>query len=102
MVDWATYTNDSPSAVFSQRFTYADLAICSLGCVVIAVAMMLVAAGQQPVAQIDVRVNVAPTPLRASDGQTCLAYELVATNLDSRLTARLDRLDVFGESEPKP
>ena len=71
-------------------------------CVVIAVAMMLVAAGQQPVAQIDVRVNVAPTPLRASDGQTCLAYELVATNLDSRLTARLDRLDVFGESEPNP
>jgi murein DD-endopeptidase MepM/ murein hydrolase activator NlpD len=73
------------------------------GCVVvIAGAMMLVGAGQRPLAQIDVRVNVAPTPLRGSDGQTSLAYELLATNLDSSIAARLDRLDVFAESESKP
>ncbi len=44
------------------------------GCLaMIAGAVVLAAAGQGAPARIDVRVGVAPTPFRGSDGQTHLA-----------------------------
>lgn len=73
------------------------------GCTaVIASAMVLTVAGQGPRARIDVRVGVAPTPFSGSDGQTHLAYELIVTGLSGANGARLERVEVFGESDPKP
>ena len=69
---------------------------------IITAAVMMAHAGQQPRAQIDVRVNVAPTPLSASDGQAYLAYELLATNPNATVAARVDRVEVFADSDAKP
>ena len=68
----------------------------------IGTAMVVAAAAQQPRARIDVRVGVAPTPFSGSDGQTHLAYELIVTGLSGANGARLERVEVFGESDAKP
>src|SRR5262245_3331466 len=57
---------------------------------------------QTPRSRVDVRVTVTPTPFSGSDGQTHLAYELSFIGLTGTTTARLDRVDVFAESDLKP
>ena len=73
------------------------------GCIaIIATALVVAIAGQGPRARIDVRVGVAPTPFSGSDGQTHLAYELIITGVSGTKGARLERVEVFGELDPKP
>ena len=73
------------------------------GCIAVsAAAVMGVAAGQGSRATIDVRVGVAPTALSGSDGQTHLAYEVLATDVTGTNAALLERIEVFGELEPTP
>lgn len=67
----------------------------------IASAIVLAIAGQESVPRIDMRVAVAPIPFKGSDGQTHLAYELVVNDIPG-MGARIDRVEVFGESEAKP
>lgn len=55
---------------------------------VIASAMVLAVAGQEPRARIDVRVGVAPTAFGGSDGQTHLAYEPIVTGVSRAITSR--------------
>lgn len=69
---------------------------------VIASAIVLAVAGQGARARIDVRVGVAPTPFGGSDGQIHLAYELIVTGMSGTNVARFERVEVFGESDPKP
>ena len=69
---------------------------------IIAFAVAVASAGQVPRASIDVRVAVAPTPFSGSDGQTHLAYELIITGVSGTKGARLERVEVFGESGAKP
>jgi hypothetical protein len=64
-------------------------------------AMPLVVSGQESLARIDVRVAVAPTPFKGSDGRTHLAYELVVNDVP-RTGAQFDRIEVFAESDAKP
>jgi imidazolonepropionase-like amidohydrolase len=59
------------------------------------------AASQESAARVDMRVAVAPTPFKGSDGQTHLAYELVVNDIP-RVGARIDRVEVFGEPDAKP
>jgi hypothetical protein len=68
----------------------------------IAAAMVTAAAAQEPRARIDVRVGVAPTPFSGSDGQTHLAYELIVTGLAGASGARLERVEVFADSDSQP
>lgn len=68
---------------------------------ILAGGIVLAVAGQESGPRIDVRVAVAPTPFKGSDGQTHLAYELVVSDIP-RAGARIDRLEVFGDSAPKP
>jgi murein DD-endopeptidase MepM/ murein hydrolase activator NlpD len=79
------------------------LFVCgAAGCAAMAVSgMVLGIAGQDPTPRIDVRVAVAPTPFQGSDGQTHLAYELVVNDVP-RSGARIDRIEVMGESDAKP
>ncbi len=70
--------------------------------VMIATAIVLVAAAQEPRARVDVRVVTAPTPFGGSDGQTHLAYELIITALSGAGGARLERVEVSGDSDPQP
>ena len=63
--------------------------------------MLLAVSGQESSARIDVRVAVAPTPFKGSDGLTHLAYELVLDDIP-RTGARIDRIEVFAESDAKP
>jgi hypothetical protein len=72
------------------------------GIATIATAMVVVVAAQESRARIDVRVGVAPTPFSGSDGQIHLAYELTVTGLTGAHRARFERVEVFGESDPKP
>ena len=73
------------------------------GCTaIIATAVVVAIAGQEPRARIDVRVGVAPTPFRGSDGQTHLAYELIITGVSGTEGARFERVEVFGEFDAKP
>ena len=64
-------------------------------------AIVLATAGQESVARIEMRVAVAPTPFKGSDGQTHLAYELVVNDIP-RPSARIDRVEVFAESDAMP
>jgi hypothetical protein len=64
-------------------------------------AMLLVVSGQESLARIDVRVAVAPTPFKGSDGRTHLAYELVVSDIP-RTGAQFDRIELFAESDAKP
>src|SRR4029453_9005748 len=68
----------------------------------IAAAMVVSVAAQESRARIDVRVGVAPTPFSGSDGRIHLAYELIVTGLSGANRARFERVEVFGESGPKP
>ena len=68
----------------------------------IAAAMVVAVAAQESRARIDVRVGVAPTPFSGSDGRIHLAYELIVTGLSGANRARFERVEVFGESDPKP
>ncbi len=68
----------------------------------IATVVVLALAAQKSTGRIDVSANVAPTPLSGSDGDTYLAYELVATALTGTSAARLERVDVFDERESTP
>lgn len=70
-------------------------------CITMIAAAMVVAA-QESRARIDVRVGVAPTPFSGSDGRIHLAYELIVTGLSGANRARFERVEVFGESDPKP
>ena len=72
------------------------------GIAMIAAALVVAAAAQEPRARMDVRVGVAPTPFSGGDGQTHLAYELIVTGLSGVDGARFERVQVFGESDPKP
>ena len=73
------------------------------GCIaMIATAVVVAIAWQGPRARVDVRVGVAPTPFSGSDGQTHLAYELIVAGMSGTNGARLERVEVFGESDPKP
>ncbi len=63
--------------------------------------MLLAVSGQESLARIDVRVAVAPTPFKGSDGLTHLAYELVVNDIP-RMGAQIDRIEVFAESDAKP
>jgi murein DD-endopeptidase MepM/ murein hydrolase activator NlpD len=73
------------------------------GCIaIIAAAVVVATAGQEPRARIDVRVGVAPTPFSGSDGQTHLAYELIITGVSGTKGARLERVEVSGELDAKP
>ena len=73
-------------------------AVCAA---IIASAMLLAVSGQESLARIDVRVAVAPTPFKGSDGLTHLAYELVVNDIP-RMGAQIDRIEVFAESDAKP
>jgi hypothetical protein len=68
---------------------------------IIASAMLLVVSGQESLARLDVRVAVAPTPFKGSDGRTHLAYELVVSDIP-RTGAQIERIEVFAESDAKP
>jgi hypothetical protein len=63
--------------------------------------MLVSVSGQESPAGIDVRVAVAPTPLKGSDGRTHLAYELVVSDIPTP-GARIDRVEVFADSDSKP
>lgn len=65
-------------------------------------ALVVAAVAQEPRVRIDVRVGVAPTPFSGSDGQIHLAYELIVTGLSGADGARVERVEVFGESDLKP
>jgi peptidase M23-like protein len=69
---------------------------------IIATAIVVAAAAQEPRTRIDVRVGVAPTPFSGTDGLTHLAYELIVTRPAGANGARFERVEVFGESDPKP
>jgi hypothetical protein len=69
---------------------------------IIATAMAVGAAAQEPHARLDVRVGVPPTPFTGTDGQRHLAYELIVTGLSGASGARFERVEVFGESDSKP
>lgn len=68
----------------------------------IAIVGVIALAAQTSTGRIDVTANVDPTPLSGSDGQTYLAYELVATTLTGISAAHLERVDVFDERESTP
>jgi hypothetical protein len=68
----------------------------------IGTAMVVAAVAQEPRVRIDVRVGVAPTAFSGSDGQTHLAYELIVAGLSGADAAQVERVEVFGESDPKP
>ena len=68
---------------------------------IIVTAMLAAVFGQQSLARLDVRVAVEPTPFRGSDGRMHLAYELVVNDVP-RNGARIDRIDVFADSDAMP
>ena len=68
---------------------------------IIGSAMLLAVSDQESLPRIDVRVAVAPTPFKGSDGRTHLAYELVVNDIP-RTGAQFDRIEVFAESDAKP
>jgi hypothetical protein len=68
---------------------------------IIASAMLLAVSGQESSVRVDVRVAVAPTPFKGSDGRTHLAYELVVNDIP-KMGAQIDRLEVFAGSDVKP
>jgi murein DD-endopeptidase MepM/ murein hydrolase activator NlpD len=63
--------------------------------------MLLGVSGQESSARVDVRVTVAPTPFKGSDGRTHLAYELVVNDIP-KMGAQIDRVEVFAGSDAKP
>ncbi|HET9261941.1 MAG TPA: M23 family metallopeptidase, partial [Vicinamibacterales bacterium] len=67
----------------------------------IASAMLLAVSGQESPPRVDMRVAVAPTPFKGSDGRTHLAYELVVNDIP-QTGAQIDRIEVFAESDAKP
>src|SRR5689334_14338664 len=69
---------------------------------VIGTAMVVGIAAQPPRARLEVRVDVPPTAFTGSDGQTHLAYELIVTGLSGSNGARLERVEVFGDSDSEP
>jgi murein DD-endopeptidase MepM/ murein hydrolase activator NlpD len=68
---------------------------------IIASAMLWAVSGQESLARIDVRVVVAPTPFKGSDGQTHLAYELIVNDIP-RMGAQIDRIEVIAQSDARP
>jgi Peptidase family M23 len=83
------------------RSVWRALSAWRIPALLLAVVAVAANGAQLPPVRLDVRVGTAPAPFIGGDGLTHLAYELDVTASGTG-DARVDRVQVFGESESAP